>query len=81
MKKKGPSGHLVEVIWYDACSTHGWYADSELHKCRTSEMKTVGYLVRRNSHEILLAQTRSEHGEWSEVWAIPSKTVKRIRRK
>ena len=80
MTKKNKRPTMVEVTWMDSCSNHGWYKDEELPEARLAEMKTVGYLVRRTSRDLALAQGRSEHGKWSEIWVIHAKSVKRIRK-
>ena len=77
--KKKKLAAIVEVTWADACSNHGWYRDDELKEASLAEMKTVGYLVRRTTLDVALAQGRSEHGKWSEIWVVPAKSVKRVR--
>lgn len=76
--KKG--GRLVEVTWMDSASNHGWFGKSDLKDVSLMEIKTVGYLVRRTSRDVALAQAYSESGRWSEIWVIPSKSVKSVRR-
>ncbi len=71
---------LVEVTWKDSASNHGWYAPAEFKDAALIEIKTVGYLIRRNKRDTALAQAISEHGKGSEIWVIPSSSITRVRK-
>lgn len=82
MSQHGKRRHfLVEVIWNDAASNHGWYGPSDFSECSLVTVKTVGYLLRRNRKDVAVAQGVSEHDKYSEVWVIPSASVVSIHRR
>ena len=76
-KKRYP---LVEVTWRDSASNHGWYKEDEFPEASLVEVKTMGYLIRRNARELAMAQSVSEHGKFNEIWVVPAKSVRRVRR-
>jgi len=68
---------LVEVFWNDIQGDAGWAEKHlELYPCRT-----VGYLVAKNQHKILVADTIGEDGEQTAGQsAIPMGCVTAIRK-
>jgi len=71
---------FVEVTWRDSTSHHGWTTLATAKTRALTEVKTVGYLVRRDKQVCSLAQSIARDGELCEVWTIPTGSVQRIRR-
>ena len=73
----------VEVLWHDAHSDGGGWMepdawletiDSPYAVC------SVGYLLRDNKHEIVIAQSKTAKGRISDTITIPRGMVRRVTR-
>lgn len=47
---------LVEIIWNDAETTHGWETDEEVDVAEVP-IVTVGFLIRRTEHLVVVASS------------------------
>lgn len=47
---------LVEVVWNDAATTHGWESDSEIDT-ENDPMITVGFLIRKTPEMLIVASS------------------------
>lgn len=71
---------IVEVLWWDAQSVHGWDTLPGWRKEKAlAECRTVGYLVKRTKREIVMAQGIADNGKLSECWGIPAPWVTKVR--
>ena len=62
---------IVEVIWRDATSFHGWDRLEGARKDVPDECRTVGRLVRHDRKFVSVAQTVNVAGKVCENWGIP----------
>jgi hypothetical protein len=70
---------LVEIHWVDAASDSGWQGQKAPGD-ETVDCRTVGYLLKRDSRVITVAQNVSHHGSTGEWMTIPVSCVRRVRR-
>ena len=83
MKAKNKYTHpprVVEILWRDAATTHGWRGQSEPGDKETVACRTSGYLLRRTKKEITVSQNLSEYDSTGEWMTIPMSCVSKIRR-
>jgi len=74
---------ILEVIWRDAFSTTGWVSADEVEGLKNSDgllMHTVGYYIGENDKYIFVVQTYDMQSSYGNVFFIPKKTIKEIRR-
>ena len=77
---------IVEVEWTDSAATKGWSRDPKQFTgpgvCGgVSHCRTVGYLLERNSNQVVVVQNQADDTEsLGEGMAIPTSCVKRIKR-
>lgn len=75
----------VEVTWYDSSSDGGWAsADETLSRARALPCTSVGYLLKHDEAQVVIAQSHSpEEPRRSELWAdsltIPAAVVTEVR--
>ena len=72
-------GRLVLVEWDDASSNDRWRDADSLSETETMNCLTVGYLIRANSHELVLAQSLTGDNDVSATWAIPRGCVQGVK--
>ncbi len=70
---------LVRVDWDDACSNDRWRAQDALLRTERVQIRTVGYVIRSNRKEMVLAQSLSEAGNISSTIAIPRSCIRKVR--
>lgn len=76
MKPKQPYP-IVAVIWDDATALDGWTdGNDELRPCL---VLSVGFLVKKTKHHIVLAQDLAPDGQQCGRGQIPLGMVKRIK--
>lgn len=77
MKKRPP---LVRVEWTDATSWHGWFkpGDVDADPKWLTQCETVGWLVKRDKTQMVVAQTRSAEPKYGELWSIPKRWIRRV---
>jgi hypothetical protein len=68
---------LVIVEWTDSCSDGGWRIKN--NDLKPSQCVTVGFLQFDEKDSIIIAQSRSDSGNWADRIAIPKGCVKRMR--
>ena len=70
---------LVEVKWVDSAFNQGWRLkyDSDTS---ISECKTVGYLIKKNKKQLVIAMNVNDDGGYGEAMAIPIECVKSIKK-
>lgn len=81
-KRNYKKDDVVEVIWDDAATTHGWHSrniknlkdNDGLVRCRT-----VGYFIRSNKRAIQITQGLGDD-DLKDTQSIPMSTVKKTRR-
>ncbi len=71
---------IVEVVWRDATSFHGWDTLAGSRKDTPEEARTTGRLIRYDKKYVGLVQTVSASGRTCENWVIPRPWVIRVRR-
>lgn len=47
---------LVEVLWYDAATDHGWEEERDA-KVEVHEVLTVGFLIKKSKNGIVIASS------------------------
>jgi len=47
---------LVEIVWFDAATTHGWESDAEVDDSN-DPMITVGFLIRKTDDMLIVASS------------------------
>lgn len=79
---KFPLNKIVEVHWNDANGYSKWSSLKDYLNHTTAPCKTVGYLLRKSKHEIVLAFTQSSanDGDINGAMAIPMGFITKIRR-
>lgn len=69
---------LVQVKWVDSALNIGWKSryskETSISKC-----KTVGYLVKKNKKQLVIAMSVNDSGGYSEAMAIPIECVKSVK--
>jgi len=71
---------IVEVVWRDATSFHGWDTLDGARKDVPDEARTTGRLIRYDKGYVSLVQTVNTNGKLCENWVIPRPWVIRVRR-
>ena len=65
-------GDLVMIEWHDACcATTAWGSDVDIHPCTS-----IGFLVKENKKQLVIAHTKAEDGDYAGKFAIPRGFVK-----
>lgn len=67
---------LVEVLWIDAYTDHGWEDEVEI---REEEVVTVGFLISQNDKGLCIASSTGEDGSHNARIVIPGGMVKKVR--
>ena len=67
---------IVEVHWVDSASVGGWTNDPE---CTCIACKTVGYLIKKDRDEVVVAQCTSDEMLYDNKFVIPRGCIKSIR--
>ena len=70
---------LVRVDWDDACSNDGWRPTDTLDKAERLKIQSVGFVIRSNKKEMVLAQSLSEIDNVSCTMAIPKGCIRKVR--
>jgi len=71
---------LLLVEWTDAAHHEGWVDAKELTGFGVSRCRCVGFVLREDEDEILLAQsTDTRHGNVDSVMAIPRVAIVKVR--
>ena len=71
---------IVEVMWKDATSFHGWYSLESVRTDVPDECRTVGRLVRCDKKFVSVVQSVTANGKLCENWVIPRPWVLKIAR-
>ena len=69
---------IVEVLWKDATSFHGWDSLQGARKDTPAECRVVGRLIRHDRKFVSVAQAVNADGKLCENWVIPRPWVLRI---
>jgi hypothetical protein len=69
----------VEIEWVDTNSDHGWVKRKRATNHHIAECSTIGYLLKRNYKEIVVAQSKSGIDDFDHLYAIPMCCVKSIK--
>jgi len=75
-RKKYPY-RLVEVLWTDAQSSHGWEEDTE--EIDTPLVTTVGFLIRESEAGVRIASTIGDDKLTNSRIDIPAKMINSIK--
>lgn len=73
---------VVWIEWEDSCSHSGWQdADDACRDHAAGPMicQSVGWLLHQDAQQLVVAQSRNEHGQVADRIAIPRVAVRRIR--
>lgn len=76
---KFPVQKIVEVDWKDACGQAGWDDIEEHRSLEPMPCKSVGYLLKKNKTEIVLAFCQAGHGGINSSMCIPMVWVSKIK--
>ena len=69
------SAKLCLIKWNDSATMRGWFDKRDMPKEATPlECVTVGWLVRENDEEIVLAASKNED-QWGGLWIVPRSCV------
>lgn len=69
---------IVEIEWEDAHSSTAYYQKDRPEKERVILCRTVGYLVEKNNHRIVVVAQSYNDGDMRYVHTIPRKMVRKI---
>ena len=75
LKPAFPLSKIVEVIWYDSCTSGGWKSIEDMTDTRPLICCTVGYLLKRDRHIIQIIQSQTEYHKLSDSMTIPRACV------
>lgn len=74
-----PDLKRVAVYWEDACTFGAWMCDG-VEDMHPSAVVTLGWLIRDNEKEVVVAGSMNDMGHYGEVTAIPAGWVLKIER-
>ena len=60
-RKSGMKPKLVTIEWRDIIAYSDWTPLSEI---KIPKFKTIGYLIKKDREQVILAHTQDEKGEW-----------------
>ena len=69
-------GEVVLVEWEDAAGCDDWNDEEE--EAGTVLVKTLGFLIRANKQEVIVARHLGEDGRWAGKHAIPEGMIRSI---
>lgn len=69
---------IVCVEWDDAVTRTGYWDSDHPERFKAVGCKTVGHLIKKNRHEIIVASEVFADGDKRHIHTIPRKMVKRI---
>jgi hypothetical protein len=72
--KKRPK--LVVITWRDIVAYSDW---TPVKDVKIPVLKTIGYLIKKDKDQIILAHTQDEKGEWFGLDAYPRGCVSDIK--
>jgi len=75
-----PKHRLLRVEWEDSASRGKWHRTTEIGRRATLQCESVGYVVRSDKHEIVLAQSICENEDINDTMAIPRGCIRKVRR-
>jgi hypothetical protein len=70
---------LVEVVWWDTTTLHGWREWNEVKEHDPIEVSTVGYLLPPAKNLIRMISSMGDNGTFGYTWLIPSTWVKSVK--
>ena len=70
---------VVQVDWVDASSQDRWRGKDKLYESELLEVRSIGFVIRSNRKEVVLAQSRSELDNVCNTIAIPRYSIRKIR--
>lgn len=76
MAKAEAKQQMVMVKWVDSAAEGGWKTEPE---GGISACESIGFLIKKDRTEVIVAQSRSDRGFVSDFIAIPRSCVKAIR--
>ena len=76
---KPKNSFMVMVEWADACGRDGWAPLEEYLEHSPASVKTVGWLINKNSEFTTVALSICETGDVSQAVSIPSVWVRKIK--
>ena len=68
----------VQVSWCDSTSRGRWVESSIAKDYKVAEIRTVGLLVEKTKHEVVVALNTDEDGDVSDVITIPRGCIRSI---
>ena len=68
----------VQVNWCDSTSRGRWVESGIAQGYRAASIRTVGLLVKRTKHEVVVALNIDEDGDVSDVITIPRGCIRSI---
>lgn len=72
---------VVEITWHDAAMQEkAWTSAPAASRLRPVKVRTVGYVLSRDRHAIIVAGSLNDADQASGVAVIPRGMVRRIRR-
>ena len=70
---------MVLIIWVDSNIVHGWISPGEASSHHVAEAQSVGFFVKEDDKEIVIAMGESETGLLIECKAIPKGCIKSVK--
>ena len=70
---------IIEIKWRDACSHYGWRSIDNHRANKLSVCQTVGYLLKKDSKSITLAQSIDDSGSTTESIVIPKAGIVKMK--
>jgi len=75
VKKKSPD--LYVVTWIDIASRADWIDEEEVDRAAPELCVTVGWIIRSNDSQIVIADSVTESGDWGGTTVIPVCVIKK----
>ena len=70
---------LVRVDWDDACSNEPWRKAECLYRAECLQIQSVGFVLRSDKKEMVIAQSLSETANVANTIAIPRGCIRKVR--
>jgi len=70
---------LVRIDWEDASSDQIWRSVNKLFRAERLQVQSVGFVIRSDKKEMVLAQSLSEVDNMAGTIAIPRGCIRKVR--
>lgn len=69
---------LAILTWLDSCTNIGWHSISDVSNFRTSEVTSVGWIIREDKHSLTISTSITENGNAADALTIPKAAIVKI---